>query len=162
METAIVDKIYHKHLLVNAKVTEPIQSEAQAEDFMHNLVDRIEMNILQGPFVSYVEKAGNRGITSIVMIETSHISFHIWDEQDPAMLQFDLYTCGKLDKDEVLKAIVERFAPTYLEYQLFDRENGFVLEDKGKLIVNEPYKGLYMASKQVQDDVWATQISFEE
>lgn len=123
--------IFHKHLLVNAKVKNPINTEEQGIDFLTRLVDRIDMKIIKGPFASYVDKPGNRGLTAIVMIETSHIAFHIWDEMDPALIQFDLYTCGKLNLAEVLLALGETFNIVNLDYQLFDRENGFVLEDKG-------------------------------
>ena len=123
--------LYHKHLLVNARVKDPIRSEQEAIDFLKTLVERINMKILQGPFASYVDKPGNRGITGIVLIETSHIAFHIWDEQDPALMQFDLYTCGELNLSIALLALGEFFEIKNLEYVLFDRENGFMLEDSG-------------------------------
>ena len=123
--------LFHKHLLVNAKVENPINTEEQGVDFLTRLVDRINMKIIQGPFASYVDKPGNRGLTAIVMIETSHIAFHIWDEENPSLVQFDLYTCGELNLAEVFSAFTETFNVINLDYQLFDRENGFVLEDKG-------------------------------
>jgi S-adenosylmethionine/arginine decarboxylase-like enzyme len=123
--------IFHKHLLVNAKVKDPIKTEESAIDFLTRLVNRIDMKIIKGPFASYVDKPGNRGLTAIVMIETSHIAFHIWDEADPSLVQFDLYTCGKLDLAEVLSAFGETFEVISMEYNLFDRENGFVLEQSG-------------------------------
>jgi len=123
--------LFHKHLLINAKVEKPISSEEEATTFLKDLVERIDMKIIKGPFASYVDKPGNRGLTAIVMIETSHIAFHIWDEEDPSLLQFDLYTCGKLNLAQVLLALGETFNVINLDYQLFDRENGFVLEDSG-------------------------------
>jgi len=90
------------------------------------------MKIIKGPFASYVNKEGNRGLTGIVMIETSHIAFHIWDEVRPGLVQFDLYTCGELDLQKVLSIFKETFEVASLEYILFDRENGFVEESSGK------------------------------
>lgn len=126
-------KILHKHLLINAKVKNPMSSEAEAIAFLENLVNKIDMKIIKGPFASYVDKAGNRGLTAIVMIETSHIAFHIWDEVDPSLVQFDLYTCGKLDMDTFWSVFKEAFNIVSLDYQLYDRENGFVSEDSGSL-----------------------------
>jgi S-adenosylmethionine/arginine decarboxylase-like enzyme len=123
--------LFHKHLLINAKVNNPMNSEDKAIDFLQRLVERIDMKIIKGPFASYVDKPGNRGLTAIVMIETSHIAFHIWDEQDPGLVQFDLYTCGKLDLPEVLNVIREDFDIVSMDYNLFDRENGFVFEQSG-------------------------------
>jgi S-adenosylmethionine/arginine decarboxylase-like enzyme len=66
------------------------------------------------------------------MIETSHIAFHIWDEIDPSLIQFDLYTCGQLDLYKVMSIFKEYFNVESMEYVLFDRENGFVAEAIGK------------------------------
>ena len=123
--------IFHKHLLVNPKVHNPIKTEQEGIDFLTNLVNQIDMKIIKGPFASYVDKDGNKGLTAVVMIETSHIAFHIWDEADPSLVQFDLYTCGKLELDKVLSIFKETFDVQTLEFVLFDRENGFVEEASG-------------------------------
>jgi S-adenosylmethionine/arginine decarboxylase-like enzyme len=125
--------IYHKHLLVNAKISNAVKSEAQGIEFLTNLVDKIDMKIIKGPFASYVNVEGNRGLTGIVMIETSHIAFHIWDEVRPGLIQFDLYTCGQLELDKVLSIFKETFDIVTLDYILFDRENGFVEESSGTI-----------------------------
>jgi len=125
--------IYHKHLLVNAKVHNSVMSEAQGIEFLTNLVEKIDMKIIKGPFASYVNKEGNRGLTGIVMIETSHIAFHIWDEVRPGLVQFDLYTCGQLELDKVISIFKETFELDTLDYVLFDRENGFVVESSGTI-----------------------------
>lgn len=123
--------IFHKHLLVNAKVNSPMKSQSEAIDFLIELVDAIDMKIIKGPYASYVDVVGNRGLTAMVMIETSHIAFHIWDEPSPALLQFDLYTCGQLNQKAVLDTIKSKFAVTEFDYILLNRENGFVTEEHG-------------------------------
>lgn len=125
--------IYHKHLLVNAKVNNSVMSEAQGIEFLTNLVDKIDMKIIKGPFASYVNVEGNRGLTGIVMIETSHIAFHIWDEVRPGLVQFDLYTCGQLELDNVISLFKDTFDVVSLDYVLFDRENGFKVEAEGNI-----------------------------
>ena len=125
--------LFHKHLLVNAKVENPINTEEQGVDFLTRLVESIDMKIIKGPFASYVNVEGNRGLTGIVMIETSHIAFHIWDEVRPGLVQFDLYTCGQLELDKVISLFKDTFEVDSLEYVLFDRENGFKVEAEGSL-----------------------------
>lgn len=127
--------IYHKHLLINAKVDTPIRKEEEAIEFLENLVKRIDMKIIKGPFAHFVDNdaEGNSGLTALVMIETSHIAFHIWDQVNPGLLQFDLYTCGKLDLEEVLRALRERFNIVSADYVLYDRENGFEVEQQGTI-----------------------------
>jgi len=125
--------LYHKHLLINAKIDKPFTSAYQGIDFLKELVEKIDMKIIQGPYASYVNKIGNRGLTAVVMIETSHIAFHIWDEKNPALIQFDLYTCGSLQVKKVLDAFIDTFEVNTMDWVLFDRENGFVKEQDGRL-----------------------------
>jgi S-adenosylmethionine/arginine decarboxylase-like enzyme len=132
--------LFHKHLLINARVNNPMASEDEAIAFLSTLVEKIDMKIIKGPFASYVDKEGNRGLTAIVMIETSHIAFHIWDEVDPGHIQFDLYTCGELDLSKVLLIFGQYFDVKTMDYVLFDRENGFVLEASGTF--PDPYQML--------------------
>lgn len=122
--------IQHKHLLVNAKVVDPIKTEEEAVKFLIHLVHKINMKIIKGPFAAYVSEPGNRGLTAMVMIETSHVAFHIWDEPTPATLQFDLYTCGELNAGLVHDLLNERFNIVSMDYALYDREVGFKLIDK--------------------------------
>ena len=146
--------IFHKHLLVNAKVSNPMKSEDEAIAFLSNLVEAIDMKIIKGPFASYVDKEGNKGLTAIVMIETSHIAFHIWDEVRPGLVQFDLYTCGQLELDKVLSLFKETFDVHSLDYVLFDRENGFVVEQKGREadgVVNNEYPNGLQLNKESLD-----------
>jgi S-adenosylmethionine/arginine decarboxylase-like enzyme len=119
----------HNQLLVNGYTNTPLKNEYDAIKWMQSLVDSIEMKIIQGPYSSYVTKNGNRGLTCMVMIETSHIALHIWDEPEPAEIQFDLYTCGDLPLDEILKKLEDELGLTDYHYIVLERETGFnVLE----------------------------------
>jgi S-adenosylmethionine/arginine decarboxylase-like enzyme len=125
--------VQHKHILINAQITNPLDTYQEAIDFLDDLVESIGMKKLMGPLASYVKTPGNQGVTAIVGIETSHIAFHIWDENMPARLQFDLYTCGPLDRALVLDKVIKRFNVIGGDYRIYDRETGFVLLEEGKL-----------------------------
>ncbi len=123
--------VEHKHILINARVNNPLNTFDEAIEFLTALVEKVGMKILMGPYASYVNVPGNQGVTAIVGIETSHIAFHVWDEESPAKLQFDLYTCGALDKDVVLQAVNRKFDVVSGDYRIYDRETGFVLLEEG-------------------------------
>jgi len=93
--------------------------------WMSELVDRIGMKVLSGPHAKYVSVPGNAGVTGVTIIETSHIAMHVWDEQSPALMQLDVYTCGPFDPNIVFDQMKE-FEPTKLEYKYLDREHGLV------------------------------------
>ncbi len=80
----------HNHLLVNGWTLNPPTDETLVINWMRELVESIDMKVIQGPYASYVTAEGNRGLTAVVMIETSHIAMHVWDETDPGFIQFDL------------------------------------------------------------------------
>ena len=110
----------HKHLIIRAEVNRPITGEKEIKKWLRNLVKKIDMNIIKGPYASYVSKEGNRDITGMVMIETSHIAMHVWDETSPALVQCDVYSCAEFSSSEVLMklAVME---PTKIEHILLDR-----------------------------------------
>ena len=112
----------HKHLIIRAEVNHPITSEKKIKQWLRNLVKKIDMKIIKGPYSGYVWKEGNRGITGVVMIETSHIAIHIWDEERPALVQCDVYSCAEFSTNEVL-AEFNMMEVVKMDYLLLDRAN---------------------------------------
>ena len=110
----------HKHLIIRAEVKHPITSERELKKWLRNLVKTIDMEIVGGPYVAYVTKEGNRGATGVVMIETSHIAIHIWDEERPSLVQCDIYSCAEFSVPEVLLEFT-MMEPTKIDYMVLDR-----------------------------------------
>ena len=119
----------HKHLIVRAELLNPPKCAESIQDWMKKLVETIDMKILMGPYAVYSDMVGNRGLTAVTIIETSHIAMHVWDEVEPALMQLDVYTCSTLNIDDVFKAI-EEFEPVKVEYKYIDRENSLFILDK--------------------------------
>ena len=117
--------VVHKHLIIRAEVGKPITDENIAIEWMNKLVDKIGMKVMMGPFAKYLNVEGNRGLTAVAIIETSHITLHVWDEDKPALLQLDVYTCGPLDPYDVVEALRE-FHPVKIEMKYLDRENKLI------------------------------------
>lgn len=115
--------------MVRAEITKPIKTEEYAKLWLEELVERIDMQIAAGPISKYINMPGNEGVTAAVSVETSHIAFHIWEKLDPMILQFDLYTCGKLKHLEVLGYLIDTFGIKNMEWQYLDRANGFEIID---------------------------------
>jgi len=121
----------HNQLLVNGYTNSALKSEAAAVEWMQSLVDSIDMKTIQGPYSSYVTKEGNRGLTCVVMIETSHIALHVWDEPAPAEIQFDLYTCGLLPTEQIFKKLEDDLGLFDYRYVALERSKGFNLLEQG-------------------------------
>ena len=110
----------HKHLIIRAEVNHPITSEKELKRWLRKLVKKIDMNIIKGPYTAYVSKEGNRGITGVVMIETSHIAIHVWDEISPALVQCDVYSCADFSSNEVLTEFVD-MEVVKIDHMMLDR-----------------------------------------
>lgn len=119
----------HKHLIVRAELNNPPTCAEAIQEWMKKLVDKIGMKILMGPYAVYSDMVGNRGLTAVTIIETSHIAMHVWDEDEPALMQLDVYTCSTLNISDVFEAI-EEFKPVKVEYKYIDRENSLFILDK--------------------------------
>ena len=116
--------LVHKHLIVRAEAVTPPTDEEQLTKWMKEFVESINMKIFMGPYVKYCHMEGNQGITAVAIIETSHIAMHIWDEINPALMQFDVYSCGDLDVEAICKKIKEDFNIQKIEYKFLNRETG--------------------------------------
>ncbi|RMH12258.1 MAG: S-adenosylmethionine decarboxylase [Gammaproteobacteria bacterium] len=117
--------IVHKHLIIRAEVEKPPVDVEFTKDWMRSLVQKIGMKICAGPISAYVDVPGNRGVTAVTIIETSHIAMHVWDEPDPALLQLDVYTCGPFDPSVIFQEI-EQFVPVKISWKYLDREHDLV------------------------------------
>ena len=117
--------LQHKHLIVRAEVSNPPRHEQIIIDWSSNLIRDIGMKIMMGPFAKYCEMEGNRGLTCVTIIETSHVAIHVWDEGAPCLVQLDVYTCGDLDKQLIFDAL-GKFDPVKIDYKYLDREKEFI------------------------------------
>jgi S-adenosylmethionine/arginine decarboxylase-like enzyme len=113
--------VKHLQQIIIGQVTNPPTDVDMVKQFMRDLVEAIGMKRLIEPQAVYVEAVGNKGMTSCVLIETSHIAWHVWDEESPGLLQFDLYTCGDLVADQVLAIVKDFFGLTTYSMKVFDR-----------------------------------------
>ena len=113
----------HKHLIIRAEVEKPPVYPAWAHNWLEFLVKKIGMKILMGPFATYCSVQGNAGLTAVVIIETSHIALHVWDEEYPAEIQLDVYTCSHLNPQDIFDEL-EQFKPLKIEYKYLNREKG--------------------------------------
>ena len=116
--------LQHKHLLLKGNIKHiPTNLDAiSIKIWMERFIKSNGMQLQCEPIVSYVHDKGNRGMTACCLLKTSHMAFHIWDEQDPALMQFDFYTCGEMNADEIFKKLNIKFHFLKYEYMILDRE----------------------------------------
>ena len=118
----------HKHLIVRADIGWCPQEEDlnKISDWIRSLINKIDMKLLAGPYTTYVNEKGNKGMTSVAIIETSHIALHIWDEVSPGLMQLDVYSCANFNPPDVFDKINALFQTIKMEYKFLDREKKLV------------------------------------
>ena len=118
----------HKHLIFRADIgwTPKEEDLNKISDWIRSLIRKIEMKLLAGPYTTYVNEKGNKGMTSVAIIETSHIALHIWDETNPGLMQLDVYSCADFTPQDVFDEIEQTFDTKKIEYKFLDREKELV------------------------------------
>jgi len=139
--------LVHKHLIVRAEVYRPPMDEKFLTSWLNEFIEKIGMKVMMGPYVKYSNMVGNRGITGAAIIETSHIVMHIWDEVSPALMQFDVYSCGEFNPETICNKIDEDFAVHKIEYKFLDRENN--LNELHTITYTDPIAKNY-ANKEIE------------
>jgi S-adenosylmethionine/arginine decarboxylase-like enzyme len=117
-------ELIHKHLLIRATVKNPPGIHYNLCGALKQLVSDIDMKIMTGPYAAYCEHEGNRGWSGSVIIETSHIAIHCWDESNPSVIQLDVYSCRDFDL-AVVESWMQQFEVIEIDAKMLDRANGF-------------------------------------
>ena len=125
--------LVHKHLIIRAESQNPIKDTKEATSWLLKFIKSINMKVLIGPYAKYCDMKGNRGLTIISVIETSHIVMHVWDEPNPALMQIDIYSCGEFDEHDICKKLSKDFDLTKIEYKYLNRETGLTNISEGIL-----------------------------
>lgn len=127
----------HLHLLMKGYLKNPPKSEEILNDWLEKLVEKVRMKVVAGPTSVYVNDPGNEGITGTVTLATSHASIHVWDAQNPAMFQFDIYSCSEFTPEEVLNHINEHFKLESAFWSFIDRNSNIFYEISSGEYVSE-------------------------
>jgi S-adenosylmethionine/arginine decarboxylase-like enzyme len=118
-------KLVHKHLLIRALVDQAPNKDFDLDSALQDLITRIDMKILAGPFTAYCSNEGNVGWSGTCIIETSHIAIHCWNEPKPNVIQLDVYSCKDFEIKDVTDWLNEYFGVLIVDYKFLDRDNGF-------------------------------------
>ena len=91
------------HLMVDGETDGPV-SEETVERILKELPTRIDMNILDGPYVVRGVPE-NPGVTGIEVIDKSHIAIHTFDENNNIII--DVYICKSFNANKAVEYLKE-------------------------------------------------------
>lgn len=84
------------------------------------------MRVCIEPRSVYVTEPGNEGLTGQIGLETSHLTVHVWDAEEPALVQMDVYSCRCFEEETVRNILNEWGILTY-ESMTIDRAEKFLV-----------------------------------
>jgi len=90
------------------------------------------MKVVAGPTSIYVNEPGNEGVTGTVTLATSHACIHVWDNDEPPMFQFDIYSCKEFSTEEVIEHL-NKFELIKLDYIRLDRNDGILVTEQKEI-----------------------------
>lgn len=133
----------HKHLIASAKIKSPPRSAEYVENVIAAVIGYMGMNIakfkdcegnkVKNPIAYYCNMNGNRGVTGVAILETSHCAIHVWDEEHPAKMEFDIYSCSDFAPKDIIEILNAFFDIEEIQYKFLDRETGLItLDEQGK------------------------------
>ncbi len=126
-----MEKLIHRHLIITALPKKPPMTEKAGEEWLRELVDLVNMQILMDAKAIYCEDLGNEGVTGVVGLKTSHSSFHSWHEEETPFVSFDLYSCHDFSLEVVFDHL-NKWETTHCNYLLIDRDPAcMVILDQG-------------------------------
>lgn len=107
-----------KHLIVDISACGKMPDHTELYKFLDKLVKLVKMTALTKPYI--VEGAPyNPGITGFVIIETSHISIHTFENTKTIAL--DIYSCMPFNHDKVLQEIYTEYQTRKIKYKVYPR-----------------------------------------
>lgn len=115
--------INHFHLIVKFNTNDPITASKKLKTFLLQLVKQIKMKVLIPPVVKRVNDKGNEGLSGAILIKTSHISCHIWDKLNPALVHLDIYSCKAFDVNRALTFIKKATSAFNIKYTFLNRND---------------------------------------
>jgi S-adenosylmethionine decarboxylase len=113
-----------KHLLIDAGNCdrELIKSEEVIVEFIHVLIERIDMKAYGEPQLAHfaTHDPSKGGYTFVQMIETSLIDGHLVDETGDAYIS--VHSCKDFDNVDVINTVREFFLPKTIRHQVAYRQ----------------------------------------
>jgi S-adenosylmethionine/arginine decarboxylase-like enzyme len=123
-----MDRLIHQHLIMKIEMTEApayLDDPLFWQDFIDTMITGpLGMVIAIPARAVLVSDPDNYGVTGSANLTTSHISWHVWSQDDPVVVQLDVYSCKCFDADALMDwiaKILDRKLISNIRYSLVDR-----------------------------------------
>ncbi|MEM0130072.1 MAG: adenosylmethionine decarboxylase [Thermoplasmatales archaeon] len=106
------------HLIGDLKGVSP--SKISKVNFVKGLMESAVKNSGLSKIRSYYHQFSPDGVSGIILLAESHLSFHTWPEY--GFVALDIFTCGPTEHAEAaFQYILEKLSPISVEYRKVER-----------------------------------------
>lgn len=89
-------------------------------DFMQEIMESAVKYGRLTKIRSYYHQFSPDGVSGIILLAESHLSFHTWPEY--GLVALDIFTCGPTENAEsALESLIEKLSPSSVEYRRIER-----------------------------------------
>lgn len=120
----------HRHFIVRARISSPPKNADVLNIWLRKVIEEVGMKVVGGPLAYYSNDEGNKGFTSIAILDFSHIAAHLWDEETPNLLEFDLFSCKEFSPGTILDMIDEAFGLISYDHMFINRDDLETVKEK--------------------------------
>lgn len=119
------NKTYGQHLIIDCYgiPAEFLHDTDKVYRFLANLPSLIDMESIGPPDLAIFDEPEQAGITGIIQIVTSHISFHGYSLKGSAFI--DVFSCKQFDSKIVIGSINSTFNPATIDIVEIERGKRF-------------------------------------
>lgn len=110
----------HKHFIACGTSDKKFTNIEPLEDWVIRLINALDMKVLDGPHSMYCDIEGNRGITTVTLLTTSHIIIHIFENEYDSEVHLDVYSCSNIDL-QVIFSFLHELNINDVSYKFLDR-----------------------------------------
>ncbi len=112
-----MDKIIGKHYIIDFQDCdhEVLTHKKDIEKIMLSVAKKSHMTVMNYTFQQFEPI----GVSGYLIIAESHFSIHTWPEENFAAI--DVFSCGKIEIDTVLKELKHHLKTDKVNYQLIHR-----------------------------------------
>jgi S-adenosylmethionine/arginine decarboxylase-like enzyme len=123
----------HKHLILRGRIKSP-ESANQIAQSLTDIVALVGMKVLSPAHVVYCHDPENVGYTGVILLTTSHMTWHDWTCTDGRSdFQFDLYSCAPFAPYDVARFLEEKHGLQHGNWKLFDRAYSIIEQVSGRV-----------------------------
>ena len=101
--------------IINCRCNFSLDDEIKIKNILQNIVKAIKVNVEK----TMVKKFKPHGLTIVLSLSESHLSYHSWPEFNTAFI--DIFTCGKTSPLKDLPIIKGEFKPEKIKKILMTR-----------------------------------------